>query len=83
MPVARGDPPNVHTPRVVRTTRLAAAAVAVEGAEAAASECEGDNRAAQAMPLDDDEADGTGATRMLLLLWSHVEAKVEPSAQTR
>jgi hypothetical protein len=37
------------------------------------------------MPLDDDEADGTGATRMLLLLllWSHVEAKVEPSAQTR
>ena len=75
----------MHTPRVVRTTRLAAAE---EGAEAGVSEWAGDSRAEQAMPLDDEETDGRGTTRMLLLLllllllWSHVEAKVEPSAQT-
>ncbi len=84
MPVASCEPPNVHTPRVVRTTRLVAAAVAAAGAEAeaAVSEWEGGSRAAQAMPLEAEETDGKGVIRMLLLPKSQVEAKAEPSAQT-
>ncbi len=83
MPVASAAPPYVHTPRVVNTTRQLPPAAAAAPA-AGASEYDGGNKAAHAIPFDAEEAEPGDivAIRTLLLLLSRNAVNVDPSPQT-